>query len=424
MTSVSSQVESLSNTVDGIIDSLTMLGESGESLEAGLMSAQSQLASITAALEGVVTSEELGLISNTLADLQADVREILENNAIVTQNITINSIPSLELAETLIDTAADAPNIILDGQFTIDIGVSTFNAAELARVNAVTAKLATILDDVSIENDQATVTISLPNLVFVDGWFDITNNAVDIPLLSSITGSAIFDYEGAINRAALPSISEISGNVRVNKAISLLDLTDINVNGSISSVGSFSGELWLTEATTVNAASAEITNLNAPKATTVTMGHEDDLMALTVFAPVANTIDIATDEIIGTTIITAGSTSTVNLTEVTTAGLTSIIAGTVNFAKLTKFSAAAVVTATNVSLSELTTNASGTLTFPTATSFVAPKLSVTLALNAPAATTVEIASSGVLPLNIPNVETLTINKLGNKVDLIPLVLQT
>lgn len=239
MTSVSSQVESLSNTVDGIISALTMLGESGESLEVGLMSEQSQLASITAALEGVVTSEELGLISNTLAD----VREILENNAIVKQNITINSIPSLELAETLIDTTADAPNIILDGKFTIDIGVSTFNVAELLRVNAVTAKLAAILDDVSIENDHATVTISLPNLVFVDGWFDITNNAVDIPLLSSITGSAIFDYEGAINRAALPSISEISGDVRVNKAISLLDLTDINVNGSISSVGSLSGEL-------------------------------------------------------------------------------------------------------------------------------------------------------------------------------------
>ena len=72
MTSVSSQVESLSNTVAGIISALTMLGERGKSLEADLMSAQSQLDSITAALEGVVTSEELGLISNTSADIQAD----------------------------------------------------------------------------------------------------------------------------------------------------------------------------------------------------------------------------------------------------------------------------------------------------------------------------------------------------------------
>jgi hypothetical protein len=44
----------------------------------------------------VVTSEELGLISNTSADIQADVRDILEKNAIVNQNITINSITYLE----------------------------------------------------------------------------------------------------------------------------------------------------------------------------------------------------------------------------------------------------------------------------------------------------------------------------------------
>lgn len=96
MTSVSNQVESVSNTDDGIISALTMLGERGKSLEADLMSAQSQLDSITAALEGVVTSEELGLISNTSADIQADVRDILEKNAIVNQNITINSITYLE----------------------------------------------------------------------------------------------------------------------------------------------------------------------------------------------------------------------------------------------------------------------------------------------------------------------------------------
>lgn len=119
MTSVSSQVESLSSTVNGIVSSLMMLGEGAAGLEAGLLAAQSQLTSITAALEGVVTSEELGLISSTLADLQADIDEILENNAVVTQNITINSVPSLELAETLIDTSADTPNIILDGQLEL-----------------------------------------------------------------------------------------------------------------------------------------------------------------------------------------------------------------------------------------------------------------------------------------------------------------
>ena len=416
MTGVSSQVESLSTTVNGIMDSLTMLGNNTDELEAGLIAVQSQLASITAALEDVVTSDELGLISSTLADLQADIDEILENNSVVTQNITINSVPSLELAETLIDTDADAPNIILDGSLRIDVGVNTFTPAQLDRVNAVTAKLATILSFVTVENDQATTTFSFPNLVFVDGSFDVINNPVSIPLLSSITGNVVLNYKGAINRAALPTISVIQGNVSVNNGISLLDLTDINVEGSISSIGSGTGELWLTDASTVNVATAEVINLNSPKATSVVMGHEDDLASLTVYAPAANTIDIATDEITGTTIITAGGTSTINLNNVVKAGTTSISAGTVNYSKLTQFGGTAIVTATTVSLSELSSNVSGTLTFPTATSFVAPKLSVTLALNAPAATTVEIASSGVGPLNTPDVETLTINELGNKVD--------
>ena len=416
MTSVSSQVEALSSTVDGIINSLTMLGDNAAGIEAGLMAAQSELASITAALEGVVTSEELGLISSTLANLQADINEILENNAIVTQNITINSVPSLELAEQLVDPSADAPNIILDGSLTIDIGVNTFTAAELDRVNAVTAKLATILSHVEVENDQSTTTISLPNLVFVDGNFEVINNPVNIPVLSSITGNVVLNYEGAINRVALPTISVIEGNVSVNRGISLLDLTDINVEGSISSIGSATGELWLTDATTVNVASAEVIDLNSPKATSIVMGHEDDLASLTIYAPVADTIDIATDEIAAATIITAGGTSTINLNNVVKAGTTSISAGTVNYAKLTQFGGTATVTATTVSLSELTSNASGTLTFPTATSFVAPELSVTFTVNAPVATTVEIASSGVAPLNIPDVENLTINKLGNMVD--------
>ena len=111
-----------------------MLEENAAGIEAGLVAAQSQLQSITAALENVVTSEELALISTTLADLQADINEIFENNAIVSQNIIINSVPSLELAETLIDTAADAPNVILDGTLRIDIEVDTFTPAELDRV--------------------------------------------------------------------------------------------------------------------------------------------------------------------------------------------------------------------------------------------------------------------------------------------------
>lgn len=153
MTSVTSQVEFLSTTANGIISSLNMLGENATDIEIALMAAQSELMSITTVLEGVVTSKELGLISSALADLQEDINEILENNSVVTQNININNVPSLELAETLINTTADAPNVILDGSLNIEVGVNTFTPAQLDLVNAVTAKLAIILSNVNSEND-------------------------------------------------------------------------------------------------------------------------------------------------------------------------------------------------------------------------------------------------------------------------------
>jgi len=77
----------------------------------------------------------------------------------------------------------------LDKTLTIVIGVNTFADSQLDRVNAITAKLATILSNVEVENDQYTTTISLPNLLFVYGDFE----AVNIPVLSSISGNVVLN---------------------------------------------------------------------------------------------------------------------------------------------------------------------------------------------------------------------------------------
>jgi len=91
LTCVSSKVEALSSTMDEIISSFTIKGENSAGIEADLVAAQSQLKSIIAALENVITSKELALISSSLADLQADINETLENNAIVSHYIIIKA---------------------------------------------------------------------------------------------------------------------------------------------------------------------------------------------------------------------------------------------------------------------------------------------------------------------------------------------
>ncbi|MGB1448853.1 MAG: hypothetical protein ACPG8F_03350 [Flavobacteriaceae bacterium] len=292
MTGVSSHVESLSTRGDEIISSLTMLGTDTVALEAGLIATQAELSEIATAMEGVVTSEELGLISNTMADLQADVRELLENNAVINTNITIIYTTPHQVADSLIDTAADAPNVILDGRLEITINATTFTAAELASINAVIGKLASVLDDIDIENNQSTVTISLPNLTFAGYWFTVEGNTVELPLLGGIGGWARLYYDGNIDRTAFPNLTSIAGGVRVNKGITTLDLTGINISEAFNTVGSPTRQLWLTDATAFNVSTAEATNLNAPRATQVNLGHTDDVPSLTINAPSAKTVEL------------------------------------------------------------------------------------------------------------------------------------
>ena len=64
----------------------------------------STLADLLAQLDGVATAADLETISNTLADVQADVKELLNANATISQAILINSSASLQYVESLIAT--------------------------------------------------------------------------------------------------------------------------------------------------------------------------------------------------------------------------------------------------------------------------------------------------------------------------------
>lgn len=107
-----------------------------------LANTQTAIASLTAQLENVSSGEDLAQISSTLASIQEDVKELLEDNSTINQNITINNEATLQYAETLVGTETDDPNIIVNGSVTIEITSTNFDAAQIERVNAVTRKLA------------------------------------------------------------------------------------------------------------------------------------------------------------------------------------------------------------------------------------------------------------------------------------------
>ena len=127
-----------------------------------------------------------------MAEVQADVRELLEANAVINQNITINNDATLLYAETLVGTATDDPNVIVNGFVSVTVNTSNFDAAEIARVNAVTAKLATVLQYVTISNTSSpSVAVDFSNLTFVDGDYSVSGADANDDALRTVSGDLI-----------------------------------------------------------------------------------------------------------------------------------------------------------------------------------------------------------------------------------------
>ena len=115
MTQVQSDIAALNATVSG-------LAASSAALAPGLASAQAAIEALSTQLGNVASEEDLAVITDALAAVQADVKELLQANAVINQNITINNDATLLYAETLVGTATDDPNVIVNGSVDIDFG--------------------------------------------------------------------------------------------------------------------------------------------------------------------------------------------------------------------------------------------------------------------------------------------------------------
>ena len=105
---LSDQITALSATVQGlstVADQITALQNTVNGLEltlgADIATIKTAVDALTASLADVATAADLATISSTLADVQADVKELLAANAVINQNITINNVATLEYVESL-----------------------------------------------------------------------------------------------------------------------------------------------------------------------------------------------------------------------------------------------------------------------------------------------------------------------------------
>jgi len=200
LTGVTAAITTLQGTVAGLATTIgnvsTGVGENATTLE----TVSATLADLLAQLDDVATNADLDAISSTLALVQSDVRELLEGNATINQNITINSEATLLYVETLVSTGTDRPSVIVNG--TVTFNTTGFSAGQQQRANDIAKKIATVLNDVSVTS---TSTLEFSDMTFIDA--DLTSGGgADIAELRTITGDFQSTEIGDIDYSFLSSV--------------------------------------------------------------------------------------------------------------------------------------------------------------------------------------------------------------------------
>ncbi len=417
LATVGADVAALKATVGGLATAAQT-----DALSSGLATAQADLDAIETALASVASASDLTAVKSQLTSVEADVKELLAANAVINQSITINSLPTLQYAESLVSTDPTDPNVIVNGNVIVTLSDTFLNTAgvDLARISAVTDKIATVLGaatggQLAVSGTYSTSTspgdLSFANLTFVDTDLNLT--ATKFPTtdkLTTVTGSVTATTEGAVKFNNIA----ITGSVQIGTGATSVDLTGSTVSGNIYTVGSGSGVLVLADATSIDVGTALVTDLTAGSATTIKLGDtsSDNDLSITGSSSLTQ-LDIAAKGIDNLTIASVSSPTIINIKSATSIDDASVSgAGQLWLDAMTSLGTA-TISADIMNVPAWETNA-GVTTLSTVLSLSAPKLSQTSSLTLTAAKTVAIKSSsgnvaGGKSLVMPAVETLTIS---------------
>ena len=428
---VTAQVNALQNTVNGlataasvqaIADSVSDVADDVDGLATstaladGLAGLQTQIDALVASLADVADADDIAAINTELASIQEDLDELLAANATINQSITINSLATLQYAESLISTDPTDPNVIVNGNVTVDVNQSfaTTAGVDIDRINAVTNKFATVLGadtagllSVSYTASPSIGGLTMNNLVFVDTDLDISGStATAAPELANVTGAASITYTGAI---AFPTPITITGALVVGADATSLDFTG-GTAASLASAGDAAGVLDLPNATTINAGNAVVTKVTAPKATSITLGKAAALAELVVTAAKMDALVVEATSITGTlTVSGQDSQTTIDLDGITSVSgpVTIGDAASVGLAALTTINNNATIGGNDVAAPLLAT-VTGTLEVEDDKTVALPKFAPSATTTFTVATSASLKSASSTLLKAPAVKSLTI----------------
>jgi hypothetical protein len=410
LSQVQSELASLSATVNG-------LAASSAALAPGLAAAQASIDMLASQLGNVASEEDLAVITDALAAVQADFTELLQANSVINQSITISNLATLEFVETLISTDTNDPNVIVNGSVTVESTFANSSAAYNARINAITNKISTILGNTNTNvglniTSSASSTVSFNELSFIDNTLTESGYTFSHPKLSTVTGDVTISHSGAADYSILTS----AGNISLNSALTSVDFGSAMIT-SISTTGSGTGIVYLPKATKFVAGTAEATTVIVLKAAVVTFGATEQTTAVVTATAENSVITINSKKITGALIVNAHSGSAFSAPNLVNPWATTIGAiASADFPKVTEFKGNSTIAAKTVSTPELAKTVSGTLDITVAEVFNAPKLVTAMTVTASKAITVNVKSSTVAALVLPVVKTLTLEEQGVTTD--------
>ena len=203
---LNSKISSLATTVDGLLavqTSVTALSTKLDNLastaltDSDLTGILTEVAAVKASVAALETTDVSG-IEAEVADLDTEVASIIEKlndlltaNAVINQNIRITSLAELSLAEDLIKTGADDPNVTINGSLVIKTTTPSdiTLAADVARLVAVMGKIKVVMKTVTVTADEA---LTAASLQYIQGDLDIIGGktgSLAIGALTTVTGA-------------------------------------------------------------------------------------------------------------------------------------------------------------------------------------------------------------------------------------------
>ena len=352
LSTIQSNVAALSTKLDNLASTALT--------DADLQSVLTEVADVKAQVAAISVEEDLAYVEEQVQDLDEEValiieklNELLTANAVINQNVRITSLAELSLAEDLIATGADDPNVTINGSLVVNTtGASDITAAaDVARLNAVMDKIKVVMKTVTVTADEA---LTAAALQYVQGNLDVNaeKGSLTAGALTTVTGLMEINQSGEL---LMPSLNSVAGGITIQTAN--VTITKVDFSGLTEGAArTAADQLILPHATDVKISGVLPLTVTCVSATTFVSNAQAAQTATTISIDGSTQFSLGSTSFSGQVTITA--TGGVNLAGVTSANALSITSGgDINLGGLTAISSATTLVGTSAALGSVATAA-------------------------------------------------------------------